>query len=92
MELYWHKRSNKYFKYGYNADTWKVIGYYNSLNGVGQIIGAGLSGFIAYDISYSFDFILSAIIVLSGLIIIYIQNHQIFSILKKWLKLNSEYV
>lgn len=48
----------------------KVIGYYNSLNGVGQIIGAGLSGFIAYDISYSFDFILSAIIVLSGLMII----------------------
>ncbi len=48
----------------------KVIGYYNSLNGVGQIIGAGLSGFIALDISYSFDFILSAIIVLSGLLII----------------------
>ena len=48
----------------------KVIGYYNSLNGVGQIIGAGLSGFIAYDISYSFDFILSAIIVLAGLMII----------------------
>jgi MFS family permease len=48
----------------------KVIGYYNSLNGVGQIIGAGLSGFIAYDISYSFDFILSAIIVLTGLMII----------------------
>ncbi len=48
----------------------KVIGYYNSLNGVGQIIGAALSGFIAYDISYSFDFILSAIIVLAGLMII----------------------
>ncbi len=47
----------------------KIIGYYNSLNGVGQIIGSGLSGFIALDISYSVDFILAGIVVLSGLII-----------------------
>lgn len=52
------------------ATRGKVIGYYNSLNGVGQIIGAGLSGFIAYDISYSFDFILAGVIVLAGLLII----------------------
>ncbi len=48
----------------------KIIGYYNSLNGVGQIIGSGLSGFIAFDISYSIDFILAAFIVLSGLLLI----------------------
>jgi len=47
----------------------KIIGYYNSLNGVGQIIGSGLSGFIALDISYSVDFIIAGIVVLSGLII-----------------------
>ncbi len=48
----------------------KIIGYYNSLSGIGQIIGAGLSGFIAFDIGYSVDFMISAIIVLSGLLII----------------------
>ncbi len=48
----------------------KVIGYYNSLNGVGQIIGAALSGFLAYDISYSVDFILSGLVVLTGVIIL----------------------
>ncbi|MEM0139421.1 MAG: MFS transporter [Ferroplasma sp.] len=52
----------------------RIIGYYNSLNGVGQILGAGLSGFIAYDISYSFDFILAGVIVLVGLLIILVSH------------------
>ncbi|ARD85356.1 major facilitator superfamily permease [Ferroplasma acidiphilum] len=67
----------------------KVIGYYNSLNGVGQIIGAGLSGFIAYDIGYSFDFILSAIIVLSGLLIIFYSKPPDIQYSKKIIKSHS---
>ncbi len=47
------------------ATRGKVIGYYNSLNGAGQIVGSLLSGFIAYDISYLFDFILASLIILS---------------------------
>ncbi len=67
----------------------KVIGYYNSLNGVGQIIGAGLSGFIAYDIGYSFDFILSAIIVLSGLLIIFYSKPPDIQYSRKIIKSHS---
>jgi MFS family permease len=67
----------------------KVIGFYNSLNGVGQIIGAGLSGFIAYDIGYSFDFILSAIIVLSGLLIIVYSKPPDIQYSKKVIKSQS---
>ena len=67
----------------------KVIGYYNSLNGVGQIIGAGLSGFIAYDISYSFDFILSAVIVLAGLMIIIYSKPPDIQYSRKTIKAQS---
>ncbi|MCL4310859.1 MAG: MFS transporter [Candidatus Thermoplasmatota archaeon] len=67
----------------------KVIGYYNSLNGVGQIMGAALSGFVAYDISYSFDFILSAVIVLSGLLIILYAKPPDIQYSKKIVKSHS---
>nr|WP_237698771.1 MFS transporter [Picrophilus oshimae] len=52
----------------------KVIGYYNSLNGAGQIFGSLLSGFIAYDISYLFDFILSSLIIVSMIVYIIKMN------------------
>jgi len=48
----------------------RVIGLYNSFNGIGQIIGSGISGFIAFDIGYPADFFIAAIIVTSGLLII----------------------
>lgn len=47
-----------------------VIGMYNSLNGVGQILGAGVSGFIALYFGYSADFLIAAVVVAAGLSII----------------------
>lgn len=48
----------------------RAVGYYNSLLGVGQIIGASASGFIAFSLGYSIDFIISAVIVMIGTVII----------------------
>ncbi|MEM0155632.1 MAG: MFS transporter [Thermoplasmataceae archaeon] len=47
-----------------------VIGMYNSLNGVGQILGAGVSGFLALYFGYSADFLIAAAVVTAGLSII----------------------
>ena len=52
----------------------KVIGFYNSFNGIGQIVGSGLSGIIAISIGYSGDFFISALVVLSGFIILIKTN------------------
>ena len=48
----------------------RTIGAYNSLNGVGQILGAGLSGFVALYLGYETDFIIAAIVVAIGLSLI----------------------
>lgn len=44
----------------------KAIGYYNSLLGVGQIGGASVSGFIAYSLGYTVDFLMAALVVIIG--------------------------
>ena len=44
----------------------KTIGYYNSLNGAGQIFGGLLSGIISEYAGYSIDFLFAAILVIIG--------------------------
>ncbi len=44
----------------------KAIGYYNSLNGVGQILGGLVSGILASYIGYSIDFVTAAVMVALG--------------------------
>lgn len=48
----------------------KAIGYYNSLLGVGQIGGAGVSGFLAFKLGYTLDFVVAAAVVVAGTIMI----------------------
>jgi MFS family permease len=58
----------------------KAIGFYNSFLGIGQVSGAAISGWLAYYISYGFDFLAAIIIILIGAIIIssfYIHNPEI---------------
>ncbi|EQD66983.1 major facilitator superfamily permease, partial [mine drainage metagenome] len=44
----------------------KTIGYYNSLNGAGQIFGGLASGVISQYVGYSVDFLVAAILVIAG--------------------------
>lgn len=44
----------------------KAIGYYNSLNGVGQIFGGTVSGVLSSLAGYSTDFLVAAIILVVG--------------------------
>ncbi|MCL4452027.1 MAG: MFS transporter [Candidatus Thermoplasmatota archaeon] len=44
----------------------KTIGYYNSLNGAGQIFGGLLSGIISEYAGYSIDFLIAAVLVIVG--------------------------
>ena len=44
----------------------RAIGYYNSILGVGQIIGAFISGYIVIYLGYGGDFMIAAIIVAIG--------------------------
>lgn len=44
----------------------KAIGYYNSLNGVGQIFGGSVSGILSSYIGYSVDFVTAAVMVAIG--------------------------
>ncbi len=46
----------------------RAIGYYNSILGVGQIIGAFISGYIVINLGYGGDFVIAAIIVAIGYI------------------------
>ncbi len=48
------------------ATRGKTIGYYNSLNGMGQIFGGLLSGIISQYAGYSIDFLIAAILVIAG--------------------------
>jgi MFS family permease len=48
----------------------KSIGLYNSFLGIGQIAGSAISGFVAYDIGYGFDFIVAAVVIAIGAILI----------------------
>lgn len=48
------------------ASRGKTIGYYNSLNGAGQIFGGLVSGVISQYIGYSVDFLVAAILVIIG--------------------------
>ena len=41
----------------------KAVGYYNSFNGVGQILGSFISGIVALYLGYPVDFILAATVV-----------------------------
>ncbi|MGP6294148.1 MFS transporter [Caldiplasma sukawensis] len=54
----------------------KAIGYYNSIIGVGQILGAFLSGFIVDYYGFSYTFILASALVLVGLSLIAIFNKR----------------
>ncbi len=45
----------------------KAIGYYNSFNGVGQIIGSLISGFVALYYGFGLAFLASAAVVIVGL-------------------------
>ena len=47
----------------------KAIGYYNSFNGIGQIIGSLLSGFVALYYGFGAAFLASASVVIIGLTI-----------------------
>ncbi|WP_393971523.1 MFS transporter [Oxyplasma meridianum] len=54
----------------------KAIGLYNSFLGIGQIAGSAISGFVALEIGYGFDFITAAIvIVVGGFLISVFQLH-----------------
>ena len=64
----------------------KVVGFYNSFNGIGQIIGSGLSGIIAVSIGYSGDFFIAALVVLSGFIILLKTNPPDIDIVIKKVK------
>ena len=44
----------------------KAVGYYNSLLGLGQIAGALLSGVVALDFGYSWDFLLALVAIIVG--------------------------
>ncbi len=44
----------------------KTIGYYNSLNGAGQIAGGLASGVISQYVGFSVDFLVAAILVVAG--------------------------
>ena len=48
----------------------KAVGYYNSLLGVGQIFGALLSGIVAFDFGYSWDFLAALTAVVIGALVI----------------------
>jgi MFS family permease len=48
----------------------KSVGLYNSFLGIGQIGGSAISGFVAYDIGYGFDFILAISVIVAGAILI----------------------
>ena len=48
----------------------KAIGYYNSLNGAGQICGGLLSGAVSLYLGYSMDFLIAAIMVTVGALMI----------------------
>lgn len=48
----------------------KAIGYYNSLNGMGQIFGGTVSGFMASYLGYSVDFVTAAVMVALGAVAI----------------------
>lgn len=48
----------------------KSVGLYNSFLGIGQIAGSAVSGFVAYDIGYGFDFMLAIVIIAVGAILI----------------------
>ncbi len=48
------------------ATRGKTIGYYNSLNGMGQIFGGLLSGIISQYAGYSIDFLIAAVLVIAG--------------------------
>lgn len=48
----------------------RAVGYYNSLLGVGQIIGASLSGAISDYLGFGIDFAISAAVVAAGAILI----------------------
>ena len=48
----------------------KAIGYYNSLNGAGQIFGGLLSGAVSLYLGYSMDFLIAAIMVAVGTLMI----------------------
>ena len=48
----------------------RAIGFYNSLLGVGQIAGSLLSGIVALNFGYSWDFLLALMAVITGAIAI----------------------
>jgi MFS family permease len=47
----------------------KAVGYYNSFNGIGQILGSFVSGIVALYFGYSIDFILAASVVIVASVI-----------------------
>jgi len=47
----------------------KAVGYYNSFNGIGQILGSFVSGIVALYFGYSVDFILAASVVMVASVI-----------------------
>jgi MFS family permease len=58
----------------------RAIGFYNSVLGIGQIIGALISGFLVSYLGYGIDFLVAAFVVLIGLIFVVKMGIKIKSI------------
>lgn len=61
----------------------KAIGYYNSIIGVGQILGAFISGFIVDFYGFSYTFIIASVLVLIGLSLIITFNKRDKSVVNR---------
>ncbi|MGP6239240.1 MFS transporter [Cuniculiplasma sp. SKW4] len=58
----------------------RAIGFYNSILGMGQIIGALISGFLVSYVGFAMDFLVSALIVMVGLILVIRMSIKIKSL------------
>lgn len=58
----------------------RAIGLYNSILGMGQIIGALISGFLVSYLGFAMDFLISALVVMVGLVLVIKMSMKIKSL------------
>ncbi|MCL4345879.1 MAG: MFS transporter [Candidatus Thermoplasmatota archaeon] len=68
----------------------RAVGYYNSILGVGQILGALISGFLVSFVGFGYDFMISAAIVLLGLVAVARMGFKIKSLDSVKTQINKE--